>query len=551
MNRKRLFISRVGVLALALTVLWLSSATVARLLLAPVDPTVCPTSPPTYVTCPTRPPTRADSYTVCPDGPPTCDYATIQAAVDVACDGDVVKVAGGTYTGVVARPKRSGDTPGQHNSGCPAMIAQTVYINKSITIRGGYTTTFADPPDPNANPTTLDAQGQGRVLYIEGQVSPTIEGLRITGGDAAGLGGRSWHRVLGTDDVGGGVYANGAPFNFINNHVYGNTAVHGGGGMYLFLSDATLTGNVVSSNTVSVGRYGNPDAVANGGGGGGLLLDYSNASLDDNVVSNNTTDQEGGGLLLVHSDASLDGNVVSNNSAESGGGLSLRDGAINLNQNTITSNTATGLSGGGLLVLYSEATLDGNTITRNTSGHGGGGVYLAFSRGTWSNNLIAHNRVDSVEGGAEGSGILVYNGPDLCLLHTTIACNTGGDASGIVIAHSPDFTYTVFLSNTILVSHTVGIIVWDGNAATLEATLWGAGEWANETDWAGAGDIVTGTINVWGSPDFIDPGTGDYHVGPASAAVDRGVDAGVVDDMDGEPRPRGSGHDIGADESGL
>lgn len=63
-----------------------------------------------------------------------------------------------------------------------------VYISKTVTIRGGYTTTngFADPPNPDTNPTTLDAQGQGRVLYITGDISLTIEGLRITGGESAG-----------------------------------------------------------------------------------------------------------------------------------------------------------------------------------------------------------------------------------------------------------------------------------------------------------------------------------------------------------------------------
>ena len=42
---------------------------------------------------------------------------------------------------------------------------------------------------PTTTPTTLDAQRQGRVLYITGDINPTIEGLSITGGNAAGLGG--------------------------------------------------------------------------------------------------------------------------------------------------------------------------------------------------------------------------------------------------------------------------------------------------------------------------------------------------------------------------
>jgi hypothetical protein len=52
----------------------------------------------------------------------------------------------------------------------------------------------------------------------------------------------------------------------------------------------------------------------------------------------------------------------------------------------------------------------------------------------------------------------------------------------------------VAVTNTILVSHTVGIRVTAGNTATLEATLWGSGPWANDTDWGGAGTVITGTL---------------------------------------------------------
>jgi pectin methylesterase-like acyl-CoA thioesterase len=46
------------------------------------------------------PQARAASLTVCPAGPPTCGYATIQAAVDAANAGDVIKIATGTYTDI-------------------------------------------------------------------------------------------------------------------------------------------------------------------------------------------------------------------------------------------------------------------------------------------------------------------------------------------------------------------------------------------------------------------------------------------------------------------
>jgi hypothetical protein len=109
-------------------------------------------------------------------------FRTVQYAIDVAGDNDVIKVATGVDTGV---------------NGFGG-LAQVVYLSRTLTVRGGYTTTNWTTSDPVANPTTLDAEGQGRVLDITGLISPTIEGLRMTGGDATGWGGG------GGLDVGGG-----------------------------------------------------------------------------------------------------------------------------------------------------------------------------------------------------------------------------------------------------------------------------------------------------------------------------------------------------------
>ncbi len=107
---------------------------------------------------------------------------------------------------------------------------------------------------------------------------------------------------------------------------------------------------------------------------------------------------------------------------------------------------------------------------------------------------------------------------------------------------------TVVLHNAILVGHAAAIYIDDApSSVRLEAALWGEGAWANTQDWSGSG-VVTNTLEVRGNPAFVAPDNGDYHIGDASAAINRGVNAGVTDDIDGQARPAGAGYDIGADE---
>jgi len=533
---------------------------------------------------------HSTEWQVCPSG---CHYASIQDAIDAASDGDVIKVAAGTYTGVNVHPRNDITSTG--------VVTQLVYISKTITIQGGYTTINWTTSDPTANPTMLDAEGQGRVLYITGDISPIVEGLRLTGGNAAGLGG---HQNPG--GAGGGVYVISAAARIRNNWVFSNSASFGGG-LYLYGSAATLNGNTVTSNSGGMGGGGlylyGSTAALNGntvisnaallGGGGGLFLDSSAATLNGNIIVSNTTiGGRGGGLHLLHSPATLSGNTVSANYARRGGGLYLYYSPATLSGNTVSANRDYYFGGGGgLLLIMSGATLSGNTVVSNTSNDNGGGlhldssdailngnviisntsiygdgggVFLGSSAATLNRNIVVANTAITGSGGglylagegnalvnnvvadnqANGLGSGLYiRGSAPRLLHTTIARNRGGDGSGVYI----DFGATPVMTNTILVSQTVGLTVTEGGTATLMGTLWGSGAWANGINWGGAGAINTGTFNIVGDPGFVDPDAGDYHLGPNSAALDVGVNAGVMTDIDNQPRPY-QAPDLGADE---
>ena len=67
--------------------------------------------------------------------------------------------------------------------------------------------------------------------------------------------------------------------------------------------------------------------------------------------------------------------------------------------------------------------------------------------------------------------------------------------------------------------------------------------------WANDRDGIQGTGALHADPAFIDAEVGDYHIGPGSAAIDAGTDAGVTPDAGGDPRLIGPAPDIGADEA--
>ncbi|HTP10546.1 MAG TPA: choice-of-anchor Q domain-containing protein, partial [Anaerolineae bacterium] len=189
------------------------------------------------------------------------DYGHAQVAVDASTQAtDVVKVAG--YC------------PGAQPRGG---AAQSIYLSKTLTIRGGYTTTNWLTSNPIAYPTVLDALHLGRVIYLTGGISATLENLMMRGGSI--------------NSSGGGVYNNGARVTLANMIVRDNAVanLYGGGGLCVASSGTlTVTASLVTSNTASYGG-----GIFNGGG----KLVLINTTLSGNHSATSDPALDGGGAI--------------------------------------------------------------------------------------------------------------------------------------------------------------------------------------------------------------------------------------------------------------
>ena len=428
----------------------------------------------------------ADILTVCKAGPPACDFSVVQTAVDAAAPNDVIKVAAGVYSDVNSY----------------AGLAQAIYISRAITIQGGYTPAFDEPPDPENNPTIIDAQGLGRSVAIitSPDVDVVLAGLQITGGDATGLGG------LAADDIGGGILS-----------LYAN----------LTLSHSIVFSNTDNRNVSFTSR------------GGGIFIGAGNSQILDTVITHNSGDY-GGGLSTYSTHLLLSNSQIINNEGKIGGGIFLQDTEGDITGNLIQSNLAavgnnTGV-GGGIVIYYSNPALTNNLILANVTDGLGGGVLTVNADLVMVNSIIADNQA-----ALNGDG-LYLSGSTGQLIHSTIA-NNGQE--GLVVTDSLSLSGLeshLVLSNTIVAGHDgMGVVAVPDSTAGLYNTLW------YDNFWDYAGNLTT-TANFTGDPAFIDPANGDFHITATSAALNLGAVTGVLLDIDGESRLVGPAPDLGADE---
>jgi parallel beta-helix repeat protein len=171
--------------------------------------------------------------------------------------------------------------------------------------------------------------------------------------------------------------------------------------------------------------------------------------------------------------------------------------------------------------------LTGNIVRDNLNG-----IYLgAGSQAVLVNNVIADN---------PAIGIRVAATARADMWHTTFVKGGTYGANPLPAGLYVDNGGAAVLTNTILSEVGTGVRVNGSGVVTMTNTLWDN----NGTDIVGA---VNETGHMEGLALFEDDG---YHLTRYSAALGRGVEAGVIEDIDGEARPLpvGSAPDLGADE---
>jgi hypothetical protein len=401
---------------------------------------------------------------------------TLQYAIDLAAGGDEIRVASGVFTDV-------------HTTG---VLSQVAFIDRDLVVRGGYTVSNWIVSDPATNPTILDACEQGRVLVVSGTVTVSLEGLTITGGDAAGLGG-----AIGGYDGGGGIFVYSSTVMIDNCAIYSNTASSTGdgrgGGLYARGSYIIASDNEIHENVASVGGGGGLfeqsqslllagnevySNTATGRGGGGLfVIDSDGAMVTNNVLTANSADASGGGLFFYRSDGlEVSENVVVLNAAgTNGGGMYFRycDQAL-VHSNMIWANRTLDLAdgdGGG--IHYADgvsSTFAANVINENTTPDDGGGMNIQQTTNiTLTGNHIAGNQAGITTTANAGGGIsIVWNSSDVYLMGNTVYGNVSAAGGGVGMANNcyARMGNNIFTGNWSEIS---GAALWmnNGNSAEL------------------------------------------------------------------------------------
>jgi len=408
------------------------------------------------------------------------------------------------------------------------------------------------------------------------------------------------NQATGTDCFGGGMFNHGGSPTLISTILSNNTATDGGG-MYNLESQSTMQGCLLAGNTATLL-------------GGGICNIWSNTVLTGCSLNDNNS-FNGGGIYNNNSLAVVNsGTFNSNSAANNGGGFNNSfDSSVSLMNCSLTGNSSA--SGGGLYNSGSYAQVTGCVFMMNSGSPGmGGGIANHSSSSSIINSVFDNNSSDFGGGGVSnldsdsiingcnftnnwasaGGGVSNVGNPSAHIWNCTFTSNQATNGGGIIngAGSFPDVINSVFFGNQAdftggairnfdstpqIVNCTIyqnsagldggGIINDDASPQIINSILWG--NMNNEIADIGVSaptvihcDIQVnpgspaypGIGNISGTPMFVNPGSGDFHLLPISPCIDSGSNAaitatGVTTDFDGDPRIMNGRVDMGVDET--
>jgi hypothetical protein len=313
------------------------------------------------------------------------DFATIQAAIDEATDGDLVLVDAGTYyeninfkgkaitvashfyldgdTSHISNTIIDGSQPDDYKKASVVTFdsnEDTNSVLSGFTITNGKGTVFHIPgytPDRDGGGILFNLSG-GKITH-----NNIIHNTITVTGDTVGIG--AGITVWGDEQDHIIIKSN----NIYNNHVKGENWAFGGGAVLATKGTILFEDNEIIGNISEGDRYG----IAGGISIDGLDNNQGEVIVNKNLVVNNTTKADriqataGGGFWIRNCSPHIFNNIISGNEAEYGGGISVEDwerstDAANplLINNTVTGNKA---DYGGALEVYGT---DASPVVFNT-----------------------------------------------------------------------------------------------------------------------------------------------------------------------------------------
>jgi len=383
-------------------------------------------------------------------------YKTIQAAVNAASNGDIIKVAKGTY-------------------------AEAVKIEqKKVQLLGGYAGGGDfNTANPQTNVTIINGTNTAPCVYvyIDAQLAGalTISGFTIRNGQRGIELSGGWSGNLNNITI---------EKNTIENNGTQNTTR--GGGIGLEGTNVTIQNNVIRTN--KAGR----------GAGIGVTDDIVNVLIAGNHIENNTGYDDHAGGVSISGTGTISQNIFDGNIAAAsynygwGGGILIfgddnTKTSFTLSHNVYRNNQAPSRGGAVFVDDGAIVKMEHELLYNNSSGENGSAIYVDAD---WKNNPSTLNMNNCTISGNSPTAALFVQG-SIVNIENSIFWNNSGDfdfmADGVSLAKLT-VTYTLtqqgytgtgnITSNPLFVSDANADYHLQSTAGHYNSTT---GQWVNDT----------------------------------------------------------------------